>query len=253
MKGAITVERRHHVEVHFGILSHLDLGRDAANLYNANRAPRKWTKRLLGAYKAAPSRLVLHALPLVVPDAKAELELLRSNRWWKGGNDADRRLGHLFAEILDEEMSRYPVRSEGECSPSWLAELSDCRSALYERRDAEPPPLLLVDAPSLATSAGWTHGRGTVDTTGRHVVAVALDVGESALIQTLHEEIHPVTDPVVLRRNLSSKRDTRVESKGYEIHRALERRAVEVGTDIVAKAAPEYAALYEQWRRRFQL
>ncbi|MEM1350338.1 MAG: hypothetical protein AAGI01_17390, partial [Myxococcota bacterium] len=63
MKGEIFMGRVAHIDALYGLLNHVDLGRDAANLYRPGAPERSWAEELFEAYHAAPGRFELHVLP----------------------------------------------------------------------------------------------------------------------------------------------------------------------------------------------
>lgn len=247
-KPSIATEYRPHVQLYYRVLSHLDLGDDAADLCRYGDVEPERTDELASAYRAAPGRLILQAAPLLADDLEETLELLRGGRL-HDDHDADRRLANLVAEILETEASRRSLPSHVPREVDWLERLDDCRRHLWSRLDGPCPPLRIFDVPALADGT-WTNGRGT-STGDERVVSVSLHAGPNAFVQVLHEEIHPVTDPVIRAQSGAARRDTRVGSHGYELHRQLERMAVEVGEALIETRAPGYADAYDRWRRRF--
>ncbi len=248
----ISVHRLPHVELHYQILSRLDLGRDGANLFHKgqSRSPR-WSKKLLRAYREAPGALILQILPLLFPDMESQLEGLRTGTLPGFSENADMRLRRLFADVLESQMADEVVSPE-KLNISWLPMLESCRETLWRdlsTLDKEPPPLRILDVPALKRGA-WTFGRATYND-HRHIVAVSLDVPwEHALIQVLHEEIHPVTDPAI-RRRFSGPRSTAEDSQGFELHRRLEQKAVSVGEKVLRRCASELLTPYKRWRRYY--
>ena len=247
---SIAVEQRPHVELHYRVLSHLDLGKDAANLYDGRHPRRPWVEGLLANYRAAPGRLLLHIIPLLCTDLEGEFQLLRSNPPQALADEAGRRLCCCFADALQSEARRRLPAFEAIEAIDWLDDLIRCRALLYGPTGKSPPPLQIFDAPSLAAEGGWTHGRATV-WRGRHYVAASLTKGRAAFVQVLHEEIHPVTDPPIRSEYAELTQDTRADSSGFELHCRLERRAIKIGATVIDEAAPQFGPLYSQWRQRF--
>lgn len=215
--------------VHYAALSHLDLGRDAANLYRPH--PRvSWADALLEAYRAAPDRLVVQHAPITGhTSASAELEAAM-----------DVATATLWPDIeaawqADDASDRH-ARFHLEVAPALFA----CRRAACGR---EPAPLLIWDVPALGR-----HGRAAATATHRVVATSLAESSAHVFCQILHEEMHPVTDPLVheLLGDLD-ERDTRADSAGFMVHRALEVAAVEGGRQIVESTAPEFAAAYAVW------
>lgn len=248
-ESPISVEFRPHVELHYRILSRLGLGEDAADLFRPRGQTPGWAGELLEAYRDAPGRLMLQVLPLVAADIHEELQLLEPGTLAAFADPAGRRLVELFAEILEVEAARELPVSTRPDRPSWCDTLAECRDHLWSRLDDGCPPLCIVDAPALADGE-FTHGRAT-KTPQQRVVAVSLDAGRMAFVQVLHEEIHPVTDPVVERQSQEARRDTAPGSDGFELHRRLEQMAVEVGEALVEARAAEFLDDYRRWMRRY--
>ncbi len=246
----ITLHYLPHVERHYRILSHLDLGADAANIYRRRARTPEWTGELLEAYRAAPGRLTLQVLPLWADDLEEELELLRPGRVDALADEAGRRLTALFADRLRSERRLLNSSSKQPAPPEWLDTLADCRRHLWSKLDEDCPPLSIIDVPSLACG-DWSHGRA-IGKPGR-IVAVSFDAGRAAFVQVLHEEIHPVSDPVVRARFADLDRDTRAGTEGYRLHQELERMAIEVGEALVKARAPEFDEDYRRWRQRFRI
>ncbi len=234
----------------FHVLAHLDLGRDAASVYDETLAERGWVEGVREAYGAAAGRLQVHALGLryregieglreVPPpglrDAAGRrlleglLDAMASERgefmrgWEASGSEADARRAEVAARLGEP--------------------LDVLRRALWEQH-GEPPPLTVLDCPALGLA-----GRGANDRNGR-VVAVSLAAPtEHLLCQILHEEIHPVTDPAIRETMPSTPQDTRAGTTGHALHAALEHAAVEVGEALILARAPEWSTAYARWRR----
>ncbi len=245
----ICLEFRPHVELHYRILSQIDLGDNAANLFRGETQPPRWAEELQRLYRRAPGRLMLQVVALIAEDLDVLLQLLEPGQF-DAFDDADsRRLARRFSEILQREEERWLPEAVSSPLPGWLDVLAQCRRHLWSQLDADCPPLRIIDVPSLADGE-WTHGRATT-VGGERVVAVSLDVGEAAFVQLLHEEIHPVTDPVVRQQFGDRVRGTAPGDEGYEIHREIEGVAVEVGRALVEERAPQFRELYRRWERRY--
>lgn len=217
--------------VHYHVLSHLDLGADAANLYRPGAAA-EWAPAVLSAYRRAPDRLRLQHTPMTGKSSQ--------DRGLRTAFDA--ASVRVWAEIearwrRDPPQERH-ARFHVEVAPALMA----CRAAA---RGATPPPLIIWDVPALGR-----HGRAAgVD--GNRVVATSLaEPSPHVFCQVLHEEMHPITDPIVAEMfeglDLSA-RDTHVDGAGYALHRALEVAAVEGGRQIVEQVAPQFSEAYSRW------
>lgn len=226
------VDRPLRAWVHYHVLSHLDLGADAANLYIPGQRAR-WAEPLLAAYRRAPDRLRLQHTPITRqstedPQLLAAFEQARAAVWsaveaaWER-DDAFERNTCFHRDI----------------SPALMA----CRRAAYG--DVQPPLLLVYDVPALGR-----HGRGARAGDARVVATSLAEPVEHVFCQVLHEEMHPITDPLVAEMfegvDLGA-RDTHVGGAGYTLHRALEVAAVEGGRQIVEQAAPQFADAYARW------
>lgn len=236
----IGFERSASAALLYHVLAHLDLGRDAASLFDRSLPMRPWADDLRVAYGNARGRLVVHAIALVHDDPIA---VLRDDPPPALRDDAGRVLATCLADAMEAEAQRY-VPAFAEPPTQLLEPLAVLRSALYERVGA-PPPLAILDCPALRLAGRAATRDGT------RVVAVSLaqDPGH-ILCQTIHEEIHAVTDPVV-RAGSTLGQDTRASSPGYALHRELERAAIEVGDALVAARAPQWSPVYARWRARF--
>jgi hypothetical protein len=252
MSSGIRWEREVEPALVFHVLAHLDLGRDAASVYDETLPEREWVEGLRGAYGAAAGRLQVHALGLRYREG---IEGLRDAPP-PGLRDAAGR--KLLGCLLDAMASEREVFMRGweACTTEADARRAEVaarigepldvlRRALWEQH-GDPPPLTVLDCPALGFA-----GRGANDRNGR-IVAVSLAVPtEHLLCQILHEEIHPVTDPVIRETMPSTPQDTRSGSAGHALHAALEHAAIEVGEALILARAPAWCDAYRFWRERF--
>lgn len=215
--------------VHYAVLAALDLGADAANLFGGDTP--SWAGDLLAAYRAAPDRLRLQHTPMT------------------GHESADPALRDAFTRAVtrvqpaierawqvDDPQERHE-RFHVEIAPA----LEACRRHAWA---GSPPPLIVWDVPAVGR-----HGRAAT-VQGRRVVATSLaEPSDHVFCQILHEEMHPVSDPIVAEMfgGGLSARETRAGSAGFALHRALEVAAVEAGRQIVEQAAPQMRAAYHRW------
>lgn len=252
----VKVHRPHHAELLYHVLAHLDLGADAASLYRRELAARPWVPGLLGAYKRAPGRLAVHALPLCTDDLQALMGALEPGATPSLCDEAGRSLADRLAAALEAEQARVTLRMEQTArraearSPGRLEALrpplARLRHALWSEA-GQVPRLRILDCDALQREGG-SHGRAMTHH-GQQVVAVALAAPpEQVLCQLLHEEVHAVTDPQVLAGEPHAGRDTRAGSEGFALHLRLERRAVEAGQVLVDSVAPHLQHGYSRWR-----
>ena len=250
--SAITFARPFEPALCFHVLSHLDLGADAANLYDATLPTEPWVEGLASAYAAAPGRLTLHAVAL---SAGPQLgSTLRDAPPPALSDPAGRELLRRFAAALHAVRESYRTAFDAagpgarnlkrERATALGGPLKRLRAALYEVH-GEPPPLRILDCPALGPC-----GRAIAEERGR-IVAVSLEQDvEHLLCQILHEEVHAVTDPAV-RSGGDAPQDTRRGTPGYALHEALETAAIEVGAALIEARAPAWAPAYARWRARF--
>jgi hypothetical protein len=256
--SALRFLRRFHVELHFHVLSALDLPRDAASIYSGRRAP--WAKALLEAYRAAPGQLLVQGLPLLVDDLPALLALLREARPRDLQDPAGQALATRLGEALEAEAPGCRAAWEQDAEPAeqrvrwieaWRAELEGAYAALWS--PSPPPPLDVYDCPSLANREG-THGRSLL-WRGRLRVALSLAGepaarGEQVVCQLVHEATHAVTDPPIREAHAGRRHDTRADGEAFALHRELERAAVERGQQVVEEHLPRLREGYRRWRKR---
>ncbi len=247
-----------HSALHYHVLSHLDLGADAASIYDPNTDSRDWVEGLLWAYGNAPGRLALQFLGIQINSLDSLREKLRYGSADTGlGDEPGRSLRAAFLAALDLERHHFSMawNRDARSREQRLARASlEMREPLVALRaklwkgHGEPPPLTVLDCPALGLA-----GRA-VTLRGRRVVAVNLDSeGQHALHQIFHEEVHPVTDPAVMEHYSGQSRDTRLDGEGYVIHKALEAAAVQRGREVVAAVNPSGSEAYEVWAGRFGL
>ena len=221
----MTFEAAFHVELQYYVLSHLDLGRDAASIY---RAPGDTRPAWWPAARAGYDGLAAQVRALRVPSLDALCDASPSP--WAAALQAAK------AEPEWPPPERDLTRIE--------APLVRIHAALWALSDRAPPPLRVFDAPSLGV-----HGRAT-RLGSAQVVAVSLEDPAHALCQIAHEACHAVTDPAVVAR-VGTDRDTRPGRAGYAVHRAVEAVAVEVVRDVVREVAPGWSDTYDSWCARF--
>ncbi len=259
----ITYERPFHADLYYFVLSRIDLGHDAANLYTPpgplqrllGREP-DWAGPLLDAYRAADGRLTAHALPLIVQDLDELYGWLRRPSGVLG-DEPGRALCGGLAEAMrscqENRRRRFEAeRAEAEerrarfreaCEPT----LDALHDALWAESDR--PALRVLDCAPLG-DRDFTRGRAvSLADEQRVAVRIGHDLAQAGL-QVFHETIHAVTDGEV---EASTTRQTRAGTSGYDVHLALERAAVERGQELIADVAPGWLEAYRRWRARWNV
>jgi hypothetical protein len=233
----------------FQVLAHLDLGRDAANLYDARLPKRPWSDSLLLAYRRAPGRLTLHAVPLAARNEAESWDLLSRSRAL--ADPAGQTLARTFMQALTIEQPAFDDRWTADktraarlrdAAANLVPLLARLRAALVE----EPPPLVLLDCPALGP-----HGRACWRAGERRVAVSLAQPLEHVVCQILHEEAHAVSDPEVRAGQCEAHRDTRAGTPGHALHLALERAAVATGARAIEKAEPALEGAYAAWCARY--
>ncbi|MFN3201641.1 MAG: hypothetical protein ACE366_24775 [Bradymonadia bacterium] len=252
---SLTLTRPLHGALLFHVLSHLDLGADAANLYDLRTrdvdAP--WRAHLLDAWHRTPppDRLMIHALAHWTQSVEALLTGLEAHRWSFTRTDAGGRLADLLLAALLIELPEVERLHDADVSTPrhqrFLTEgapaVEACRRALW---GGTPPALMIMDCDALGL-----HGRGgALDPLGiRRGVAISLEAPlEHAVCQIVHEEIHPITDPQV---PVTTHRSTAKGDPGFAHHKALEAAAVSAGFELFDIHAPAFSEAYRRWCSRF--
>lgn len=247
--AAVAVEAWPAPALAYGVLSSVDLGRDAASTFSPAVGRGPWSERIAAAWAAAPGRLGLIAVLLRHRELDALLAELRAPR---GGlaDPAGRALCAVMADAIAEQRPDFErgweltgaLRKERLAGARRLAtRWAGWREKLYVAQGA-PPPLLVLDVPALGR-----RGRATT-VQGRRVVAVDLGQPEEhAALQVLHEELHPITDPVVLAEQGGGARDTRPGEAGWALHRELERVAVAATHAFLQAHDPSWLPALKRW------
>jgi hypothetical protein len=233
------------------ILSHLDLGADAANTYDRDQPDRPWTDALADAYQDAPGRLALQVHALAYDDIDAWLIDLTQSPPQALTDTAGRRLIVAMVDAAAAEREafsagwRHDEQRLAEIEVALGPPLQRLRERLWEAQGS-PPPLTVLDCPGLGR-----HGRATV-AGGARLVAVSLNQPrDHVLCQILHEEVHPLTDPLVRAEwDGTDERDTRAGTPGASLHQRLEAVAVGATEAFLQARAPELMTDFRRWQRR---
>ncbi len=246
---ALVVERREAAALLYHVLAHLDLGRDAANLFDPSLPERPWAQDLLQAWFRAPRRLHLQVLGLRFREPAALISALRQSPPTPLRGDEDRALAVALATALEAEASAFHsawVTAPATPIDELLRALAPLRVALYAGQDRDPPPLRIIDCPALGRA-----GRAT-RYDGERLVAVSLEQPlEHAVMQVFHEEVHPVTDPLVLAEwTDDAPRDTQAGTSGHALHQRLEQVAIGATKALLEARASDWVPAFEAWLAR---
>ena len=244
--AVVSLERRLAPALVFQVLSWLDMGADAASLYDPSQPPRPWVAPLLQAWRGAPRRLHAQVLALRFHDPAELIQRLRQRPPAPLRGEADGALARALADAIQAEAAAFgaawatrPALSGDRLIPA----LTELRIALYAGQDRDPPPLRVLDCPALGRA-----GRAT-SYDGERLVAVSLEQPfEHALMQVLHEEVHPVTDPLVLAEwQDDTPRDTQAGSAGHALHQRLEGVAIGATQALLQARAPRWLPAFDAW------
>jgi len=238
----IRVQSPIHADLAATILTHLDLGKDAASLYQESAPRPSWVRPLEEAYRASPQRLRLQFIGLRSDSLASLRGLVQSDA-----------LGEAYRVALQAEQPRVEARREQKrakreaCLARARAELTPrlipLRAALWGAQ--EPPDLTIWHSPAMGQ-----HGRGLGGRSEQRVLVNLERPVDQALIQIFHEECHSVSDPAV---QAVAARDTRVGTSGYQAHARLEQAAVQLGRDVVTRTSPGLLSAYETFFARYGL
>jgi len=224
----------------FAIWAGVDLGSDRANSYLPAVGSPEWAKPIAEAWKRTANPLSVLSLGLQFETVDALVSALEA------------RTGPLEQALVEA------IAAEREGFERGWAMTVDLREQRLEKAQAgletlhrwrqwlwtikgDPPPLVVLDVPALGE-------RARAATIGDRRV-VAIDFGraeESRLLGILHEEMHPVTDPVVLR-DFTHARTTQPGTPGFEVHRELERVAVAATEAFLQARDPQWIPAFERW------
>jgi hypothetical protein len=255
----IELSRPYHVGLYYHVLAHLDLGADAASIYDHRLPARGWAAPLTAAYQVAAGRLVLQILPVCVNEFGTLLGLLARSRLRELEDSAGQRVAEGLRDALLAEAPHYSLSWRETEAIRWsfvmgLARrlappLARARDWLWSEAEQEAPLLHLIDCDALGHAVG-THGRATTLRGVRHVVASLAAPFDQLLCQVLHEVIHDLTDEKVRRHFGNGPQVTRPDQSGYWLHAALEGEAVVRGQVLIDQVLPDYRKAYAAWRKR---
>lgn len=225
----------------YAVLAAVDLGRDAANLYDAAssraQAAAPAIERLRGALLAHPGdALVLQGWPLraatlatlAAPPVAPALATA-----WAGAVATHGSPASDPPERVTAAFDRLPALLAALWAPLGPAAPGTCR---------------VLDCPPLGRHGrALAHGDAFVVAT-----SASAGLGWHPLMQVFHEAAHPVTDAPVLARlgsGAAAARRTAAGSAGFEVHRALESTAVAYGTTVIEGHAPDLLPAWQAWCR----
>ncbi len=253
-RPAIRFERRAAPALCYHVLAHLDLGLDAASLFDPTLSIAPWTGALLEALREAPGRIFAQVIAMRFDQVSALVTALAERPPRPLRRQADAELARGLARALEAEAPAFLRAWADDGIDARVAavagevgsHLRELRSQLYAGQDREPPPLRVLHCPALGPA-----GRAT-SYDGERLVAVSLDEPtEHVLMQILHEEVHPVTDPLVRMEREGQPRDTRVGSEGHALHQELEGVAIAATQALLEARAPRWVPAFERWMARW--
>jgi len=260
----ISLEARLISELHAHVMSHLNLGRDAASMYRPPAFEPRWAAPLTAAYLQAEGRLSVQFIGLWARDLAHAVEVIEEGSLPKLGDEAGRALCHWMKTALEGEQERVYAQwledeEEREARLHAAAEvlvepLTLLRGALWAGSEQPTPPLTVLHVPSMGKHARAMGMKQ--DGAPSRVVATSLNESwEQILCQVFHEEVHPVSDPAAYAlqgQQAGAERDTHAGGRGYAIHQSIEKAAVELGQTVMAQVLPEQLPAYRQWRSHFE-
>jgi protein-L-isoaspartate O-methyltransferase len=251
----VTVERPPGPARAFVVFARLDLGADAASCFDPRLPPAPWAPALVAAWGAAPGRLALVAEVLRHRDVSALQAALRERPPAALQDTSGRALCVGFADALaalDMDPSdtsadvSAPPPGSGAADPERLvAAVAQLRALLWDAQPSAPPPLAILDCPALG-------GRARAATAGglRRVATSLAEPFDHVVMQVLHEEVHALTDALVLARRPAGDRDTRLGTPGFALHAELETVAIDATEALLASKAPAWTPAFEAWNAR---
>ncbi len=253
-RAVLRFERRAAPALCYRVLARLDLGFDAANLFDPSLPEASWTEALLEAWRGSPGRIVAQVFALRFDDVAVFARALEERPPVALRGPENAALCRALAAAVRADAPAFHQRWRepgGQARLDAVAHeigpaLRELRGLLYAGQDRDPPPLRVLDCPAL----GPAGRASTYD--GERLVAVSLaEAAEHVLMQVLHEEVHPVTDPLVRLEHQGAARDTRVGSEGHALHQQLEGVAIAATQALLEARAPSWLPAFERWRSRW--
>ena len=245
--ASIRFGRSRHVDLFYEVLSHLDLGKDAASLYIERPHDPVWAKTIRDAYiRELPRSGVYQFLPLRCADLKALVARLQHDQLTcaRGMVQAMSELSSNHAQRWQQDARKDALRIGAICneiSPGLIS----LRQALWAHIGQSPWPLTVFH-----TKAIGRHGRG-IGFEKQRAIAVSLEMPAAyALCQIFHEETHVVSDRRIVDRE---KRRTYPGASGYDIHQKLEKEAIALGGRVIKETLPSLWGAYKQWMESWRV
>lgn len=225
----------------FHVLAHLADDGDVAGLHDPGlRAP--WVDELQRHWDRCSSRNQLQWCLLRHRTVDALLGQLRRDPGDALRTRQGASLCSLFADIVAHERAAFEAHWSD--APAILRDrqhVCALLAPLLSRLGTRRLPVTIVHVPALGRRARAT------DTIGGRVVATSLASPDDHLVlQVLHEEMHAVTDPLVLRSS-DLARSTRAHEPGWALHQVLEETAVDATLAFLDARAPEWLPAFERW------
>lgn len=247
----VRVVRRAAPALAYHVLAHLNLGRDAANLHDPDLPEHDWVSPLFSAYQAAPGRLTLHVHALGYDDIDAWLHDLQHRPPSSLQDAAGQTLIAVMVSAVQAERGPFSAQWQPDSQRLQNVEtsLGPPLQRLRERlwvAQGTPPPLTVIDCPALGPC-----GRATTAGDARLVAVSLSQPRDHVLCQVLHEEMHPLTDPIVRAEWTGHPtRDTRAGTGGAALHQQLEAVAVAATEAFLQAKAPELIPDFQRWKHR---
>ena len=234
----------------FEVLAACDLGHDVAAVPAGTRSQEDWAVAVAQAWPRSAGRLAVHALGLMHEDVDALLAALHTPPA-ELDDDAGKALCAAVARGLQARRTSFeaaftPTGPPDDGRAALGEELQRLRAALWAPQGRRPPPLVVLDVPALGRAARATAHAGV-----RRVATSLAEPPAHVLMQVLHEEMHPITDPVVLASLPGAVRDTRPGEPGFEVHQKLEETVLAATAAFLQARAPEHMASFEDWLTPF--
>lgn len=231
-----------HAQLYYEVLSRVDLGQDASNLYRGESAP--WSEELASLFNV-PGVIHLQGIPLWTRDLEHMLATLH-----KGFRPLDTPESRVLRDKLREVLTNLAPFAHEEIPAVFLAfeELDALRDKLWS---GKAPSLEVWHIPALGDGQ-FTHGRA-MSLKSKRVVAVSLNVApEQALVQIIHEDTHALTDPPI-RLEFGGAQETRRGSRGHALHKRLESAVIANNLALFEEHAPHLLPAFERWCGRYQI